>query len=192
MSRIFALYLLICSPLSFGQVADQVYKWDDLINTDHRPDTIYHISMRKHDLHHLPVELYQYTNLVSLDLSKNHIVELNDSITQLKKLERIDLERNKLDKFPLVFCRMPELKSINLGMNDVQNVPVCLEGIKKLENLYLYDNPITSLPKEISNIKSLKLLDLSGIRFSPEFQKVWIDRLPHVQIEFDAPCDCMK
>jgi Leucine-rich repeat (LRR) protein len=192
MKWLFGLFLLIYNPVVFAQDNTIVFKWEELREIAHDPDTVYHISFRKEGLTALPNELFVYKNLKSLDISKNHIRELSDSLASLKQLRNINLERNKLDKFPLVFCRMMELRTINLGLNAIENIPICIEGIKHLENLLLYDNPISAIPEEISNLKELKYLDLSGIRFSPEFQKIWTDRLSHVRVDFDAPCDCMK
>ncbi len=180
------LLCAICLMLSIGSYAQDspvVYEWEELRSLVHDPDTIEAISFRK---------MNRYKNLRSVDFSKNNLSELPDSISSLKKLEKIDLERNKLDIFPIQFCRMTSLRWINLGLNTIGNVPACIEGLDDLERLYLYDNPITTLPEELSNLKSLKYIDLSGIRFSPEFQKIWTERLANVKVEFDSPCDCMK
>ena len=189
------LLCAICLMLSIGSYAQQEpvsYEWEDLKILVHDPDTIESISFRKMKLDQLPEELYTYKNLRILDLSKNNLTKLPDSISSLKKLETINLERNKLDIFPIQFCRMRSLRSINLGLNTIGNLPACIEGLKDLEELYLYDNPIKVLPEGLTNLKHLKYLDLSGIRFSPEFQKIWIERLQDVKVDFDSPCDCMK
>ena len=65
-------------------------------------------------------------------------------------------------------------------------------GLFNLKYIDLLDNPITQLPIELMNLKYLQEIDFTGIRFSPEFQKIWLERMPNVNLIFDAPCDCMK
>lgn len=190
MKVLFAICCLI-STFSYSQQYN-FYGWEDLQEMPHDPDTIYAISMRKLKLTDIPKKLFQYKNLKALDLTRNQLTALPDELANFLELEYIDLERNKLTIFPIQFCRMSSLMYINLGLNGIEVIPHCIGGIVALEKIYLYDNPVIALPEELEQLKKLKYLDLSGIRFSPEFQKSWLDRLSNVRIDFDAPCECMK
>lgn len=192
MKSLYVIIFLFTANLAQAQVDSvQVFEWEEL-PLDYDPDTIFHLSFRSHKLDSLPTSLKQFVHLKSLDAGKNRLLEIPQWLDQFEHLESINLEKNRLSTFPIAFCRMPSLKSINLGMNFIEQLPSCIEYTKHLKTLLLYDNPIVALPAELSNLKNLSKIDLSGIRFSPEFQESWINRLPNVEFEFDAPCDCMR
>ena len=191
MKILFACLLFSVNLSCFAQ-EHELYEWEELSQLVHNPDTIYRLSLRKMKLDSLLVEIYRYKNLKELDLSKNHLTKLPLEIVSFNQLEKLNLERNRFEIFPIVFCRMSGLKVLNLGLNQIEVIPICIEGLSQIEKLYLYDNPISTLPEEITLLKSLRYLDLGGIRFSPQFQESWIEKLPETKVDFDAPCDCMK
>lgn len=196
MKILFALIFLLLLNNSWGQIDTlKYYHWEDLYAenaTAFDPDTILALSFRKMKLSELPEELTQFKHLISLNLEKNKLSKLPDFIADFKQLEIIHLTSNKFTIFPIQFCRMSQLKQVYLSQNEIAVIPDCIEYIRSLEYIDLYDNPIRALPESITRLKHLKELDLSGIRFSPDFQASWKERLPNVKIVFDAPCDCMK
>ena len=81
---------------------------------------------------------------------------------------------------------------MRLGANLFENVPECIEYTSELVYLDLYDTPIHKIPNSLMNLKNLKVVDLSGIQFSPAFQKSWIENATDIKFIFDAPCDCFE
>jgi Leucine-rich repeat (LRR) protein len=79
-----------------------------------------------------------------------------------------------------------------IGNNLFETIPSCISGISNLEYLDLYDTPIRNLPVSLEELDHLQKIDLSGIKFSPEFQESWLQRMPEVTWEFDPPCACMR
>lgn len=192
MKKLFVvIFLLLCSPFGFSQEETyKIYNWEEVQSAS--PDTIYGLSLAKMKLDSLPQELSKFTHLKSLNLKKNRLTKLPDYIADFKSLETIDLDKNDLIYFPVVFCRMPQLKNILVGNNFFETLPECISGVKNLEYLDLYDTPIRSLPSSLEELTHLQKVDLSGIKFSPEFQETWWQRMPQVKWEFDPPCACMR
>jgi hypothetical protein len=192
MKSLFVIILLIGSNFQLSaQVGElRVYEWKDVLNAS--PDTIYGLSFAKLKLKSLPQDLSKFIHLKRLDLKKNKLTKLPNFIANFHALETIDLDKNDLIYFPVVFCRMPQLKNILIGNNSFEILPNCISGIKSLEYLDLYDTPITRLPDSFELLKNLQKVDLSGIKFSPEFQGLWLQKMPQVTWEFDPPCACMS
>ncbi|MEJ6777505.1 MAG: hypothetical protein QNK85_09325 [Crocinitomicaceae bacterium] len=192
MKNLFVIILLIGSSFQLSaQVGElRVYKWNEVINAS--PDTIYGLSLAKLKLDSLPQELSKFIYLKRLDLKKNKLTKLPNFIGDFHALETIDLDKNDLIYFPIVFCRMPKLKNILIGNNPFEILPNCISGINSLEYLDLYDTPIISLPASLELLNNLQKVDLSGIKFSPEFQELWLQRMPQVTWDFDPPCACMS
>ena len=98
--------------------------------------------------------------------------------------------KNKLEYYPIQLCKIASIKYLRLGANLFKNVPECIEFTTELIYLDLYDTPIYKIPNSLLNLKNLKVVDLSGIQFSPAFQKSWIENSANIKFVFDAPCDC--
>ena len=194
MKKIFALIFLFSISSVFGQDyhvdSVQVYSWEQVKNAN--PDTIFGISFRKMKLTEVPDELQRFTKLRVLDLSKNKIVKLPKFIGQMQNLEDLDLTKNKLEYYPIALCSNSSIRFLRLGRNLFENLPECLESLQNLEYLDLIDTPIGTLPESLTRLKHLKEIDLTGIRFSPTFQEMWLAKMSHVKIIFDSPCDCFE
>jgi Leucine-rich repeat (LRR) protein len=192
MKRKFVLFFLLSTNSIFAQLDSvHVYDWSEL-QGELNPDTVFAISMSKLKLDSLPKELFAFRNLIYLDLSKNKLISLPDDFSSLEQLKVINLEKNRIDIFPITFCRMTNLKTLILNRNFIEQIPNCIERLNQLEFIDLYDNPIHTLPETLTTMSSLKKIDFTGIRFSPTFQKTWRQKLPTVELIFDAPCDCME
>jgi Leucine-rich repeat (LRR) protein len=156
------------------------------------PDTIYSLSLAKLKLDSVPMEIAQFKNLLYLDLSKNRLSELPEFLSDFKDLEYVDISKNKFETFPLVLTQLEKLKSLLANRNLFDRIPESIEYNRALETLDLWDTPVMYFPESFYSLPNLKKLDLSGIRYSPDFQQKLISRLPLTKIVFDAPCDCLK
>lgn len=190
MKYIFVLFSLVLTSITFGQLDQTVYDWDEVVDAD--PDTVYAISLRKSKLDSIPTKLYEFKNLVYLNLEKNNLKDLPDEFTVFSNLKTLDLGKNEFTVFPISICQLGELKILRLHMNEIAYLPVCIGSLNQLEELDLFKNPIRKLPEELTQLKRLKLLELRSIKFSPDFQQKWERALPNTKIMFDPPCDCMK
>ncbi len=102
------------------------------------------------------------------------------------------MEKNKLEHYPIQLCKTASIKYLRLGANLFENVPECIEYTSELVYLDLYDTPIHKIPNSLLNLKNLKVVDLSGIQFSPAFQTSWIENSANIKVVFDALCDCFE
>lgn len=184
------IFLLWCSS-TIGQNVDYtIYEWDEVKNAD--PDTVYALDLSKSKLDSLPGALFTFTNLKYLDLRKNKLTDLPHEFSQLGQLEELYMGKNKLTAFPVEICQFKKLRKLSLHTNEIESLPACVEYLVSLEELDLFNNPIRSLSEGLIELENLKWMDLRSIKFSPDFQDNWSEKLPNVKIEFDPPCDCMK
>lgn len=90
------------------------------------------------ELKKIPAQLENIRNITELDLSNNHLSEVNHLG---KRIRRLNLSQNritsgKLSKIPLY------VESLNLSHNDITYLPLYLMKLKKLRAIELADNPI--------------------------------------------------
>ena len=190
MKYTFVLFSLVLTSIAFSQSDFKVYDWDELIECD--PDSIYAISFKKHKLDSLPVELFEFKNLLYLNLEKNKLKTLPENFSSFSKLRVLDLGKNQFTVFPLLLCELKDLEILKFHQNEISYLPECIGNLVQLEELDLFKNPIRKLPQELAQLEKLKLLELRSIKFSPEFQQKWELALPNTRVMFDPPCDCMK
>ncbi|XP_038115536.1 protein windpipe [Culex quinquefasciatus] len=90
------------------------------------------------ELTKIPAQLENIRNVTELDLSNNHLSEVNHLG---KRIRRLDLSQNritsgKLSKIP------PFVESLNLTHNEITYLPLHLMKLKKLRSIELANNPI--------------------------------------------------
>lgn len=192
MRFLFAIILvLICNCAVAQSEGFVIYDWEDLpANVD--ADTIYGLNLSKQKLETVPASLSKFKNLRYLNLGKNKLSELPSFIGDLQNITELNLEKNKFTFLPIELCKMKNLERLIINRNLMGTLPSCVEYMIALKYIDLYDNPITKLPESFERMQNLEKVDLSGIRFSPDFQESWQLRLPNVKFVFDEACDCMK
>lgn len=114
--------------------------------------------------HSLQEAFNDSTNVRSLDLSENNLMELPVEILHLKNLEDIDLEANPKLNFNQainLLSRLEKLKILGLGRNNLSNLPEEISKLKNLEYLSLEENNFSQIPESVKKLKitSLYLFD---------------------------------
>jgi len=131
----------------------------------------------------IPQAVKECMSLTRLDISNNHIVELDhialselseltsvkchnnrlwnlpDYFSELSVLKYLNLSNNRFDSIPLVVCEITSLVELDISFNTVTVVPAQLGQLVQLERLVLLANTINSLPSSFSNLVRLKELD---------------------------------
>lgn len=138
-----------------------------------------------------PNFLLKLTNVDELDLSRNLIKKLPDSIGNFSSLRWLDLHSNKIEFVPesigqlaglahlnlsnncLTSAGLPStlgfltsLESLNLGMNQLDTLPPTLEGLESLHELGLFDNFFTKVPEIVTTLCSLTKVNMKRNRLS--------------------------
>uniref|UniRef100_A0A8C1J1F0 Leucine rich repeat and sterile alpha motif containing 1 n=1 Tax=Cyprinus carpio TaxID=7962 RepID=A0A8C1J1F0_CYPCA len=90
-----------------------------------------------------------------LNVEKNHIKQLPDSIGDLRHLQTLNVKG--------VLC------SFKFSVKDLTVIPVSVGRMSSLRTLDISENSITELPKELANVRTLEslILDAQVMRYPP-------------------------
>ena len=140
--------------------------------------TLCHMGLKR-----IPQAVRECFSLTYLDLSDNHVVELehialdrvaglaslqcrNNRLWQLpayfstfEHLKFINLSNNRLDTIPAVVCEIHALVELDVSFNTITTVPAEIGQLFNLERIILLANTITSLPPSLRALVRLKELD---------------------------------
>ncbi len=105
-----------------------------------------------------PAGLTKNKNLKHLILSNNAITELE--IPALPKLEKLNLSRNKIERIPESIQNLSGLKQLTLNYNSIQSVSPAIASLTKLEQLSFYQNKLTAIPESVYELRALREIDL--------------------------------
>ena len=116
------------------------------------------VDLRNCGLTEIPKELFNYPEIVTIDMSNTHftddvdrnkIIEIPDEISQIKKLSRLNFENNRITKVSEKVSELQRLKYLNLNNNDLKELSEKIANMKGLEELKISGNPFDMLPPEI-------------------------------------------
>ena len=131
----------------------------------------------------IPQAVKECVSLTRLDISNNHIVELEhialdelgeltslkchnnrlwsvpDYFDQFRMLKYLNLSNNRFDSFPSVVCDIIPLVELDISFNTITVIPPEIGGLQNLERLVLLANTINSLPATLSSLLHLRELD---------------------------------
>lgn len=118
--------------------------------------TLSHMGIKR-----IPQAVKQCVGLTRLDLSNNHIVELDHiALDEIVELSSLKCHNNRLWSLPEYFSRFAGLKYLNLSNNRFDSVPRVLCDITALVDLDISFNTITTIPPEIGQLVNLDRLTL--------------------------------
>lgn len=154
------------------------------------PDAVIKLVLRKQHLKSFPKEILQFKNLQYLDISKNSIAELSDSIYLLSNLQYFSCSKTGLKVLPKEIGKLSNLLYLNCNQNDLEALPPQIGNLEKLEILDLWSNNFNEYPSTLSGLKSLKVLDLRNILISDEVQTNITNMLPRAKVYMSPSCKC--
>uniref|UniRef100_A0A2K6G492 Scribble planar cell polarity protein n=1 Tax=Propithecus coquereli TaxID=379532 RepID=A0A2K6G492_PROCO len=123
--------------------------------------------------------------LVELDVSRNDIPEIPESIKFCKALEIADFSGNPLSRLPDGFTQLRSLAHLALNDVSLQALPGDVGNLANLVTLELRENLLKSLPGSLSFLVKLEQLDLGGndlevlpdtLGALPNLRELWLDR----------------
>uniref|UniRef100_A0A8C8A701 Protein scribble homolog n=1 Tax=Otus sunia TaxID=257818 RepID=A0A8C8A701_9STRI len=123
--------------------------------------------------------------LVELDISRNDIPEIPESIKFCKSLEIADFSGNPLSRLPEGFTQLRSLGHLALNDVSLQSLPGDIGNLANLVTLELRENLLKTLPTSLSFLVKLEQLDLGGndlevlpdtLGALPNLRELWLDR----------------
>uniref|UniRef100_A0A8B9IQV7 Protein scribble homolog n=1 Tax=Anser cygnoides TaxID=8845 RepID=A0A8B9IQV7_ANSCY len=123
--------------------------------------------------------------LVELDISRNDIPEIPESIKFCKSLEIADFSGNPLSRLPEGFTQLRSLGHLALNDVSLQSLPNDIGNLANLVTLELRENLLKTLPTSLSFLVKLEQLDLGGndlevlpdtLGALPNLRELWLDR----------------
>ncbi len=105
-------------------------------------------------------------NLSNLNLSQLSQEDLNSFFTRLIEivpdLETLDLSRNQLTVLPESLGNLGNLRKLNVSHNRLAVLPESLGNLGNLRELKVFRNRLRDLPESLSNLNNLKVFDASN------------------------------
>jgi Leucine-rich repeat (LRR) protein len=121
------------------------------------------ILINNNSIRALSSNIYQFRNLVMLNVSSNRLNLITDEIFMLNKLKVFIGSDNLFNDMSLPKNFSDHLKSlevINLNGNQFKNFPYQLLQMETLQEIHLGANLIETLPKDYENLYNLEVLYL--------------------------------
>lgn len=155
------------------------------------PLTVYKLNLKKQKLADLPETIAQFKNLQSLNISKNKFTHFPAIIFQFSFLQHLDVSDNKIASIPPEIGSLTHLKRFSANETEISSLPLEIGKLKELSYLDIWGTNVASFPSEIEQLKeTLKEIDMRVIMMSnAEHQKIK-ELLPLTKIHFSKSCNC--
>ncbi|XP_038661989.1 malignant fibrous histiocytoma-amplified sequence 1 homolog [Scyliorhinus canicula] len=102
-------------------------------------------------------DLRKLSNLKTLIMSKNELVDFPSDIGALRHLEKLHLNQNKIQQIPEgILSQLPRLKQLKLNNNRLTDFPGDLACCKELEYLNLSHNLVEEIPETVAALGKLE------------------------------------
>ncbi|SCZ90558.1 BZ3500_MvSof-1268-A1-R1_Chr9g10878 [Microbotryum saponariae] len=116
----------------------------------------------------IPQAVKECYSLTRLDISNNHIVDLEHiALEEVGELMSLKCHNNRLWTLPDYFARFTQLKYLNLSNNRFDSIPAVVTEISSLVELDISFNTVSAVPPEIGQLKNLERLVLLANTINP-------------------------
>ncbi|HYG50282.1 MAG TPA: leucine-rich repeat domain-containing protein [Flavobacteriales bacterium] len=186
----FLLFVFLVPTLTKGQdsTGSKIYRNLDMALRN--PDEVEILDLSKQHLKEFPVEIFKFTNLRELYMSKNRLSAIPAEIGTLTKLEIVDFSRNKLESLPHEITKCVKLRKLIANNNIISELPSKMNLLQELEYLDLWSNDLGAFPESIRFCKKLKEVDMRVIELTKTEQETMQKLLPNTTIYFSPHCNC--
>ena len=137
----------------------------------------------------IPSIVYACSNLELLDLRRNKIAFIEDSIVLLQKLKVLNLERNKIKTISNQLPLLKALSVLKLGVNNISELPENIGALKSLKEFSIWDNHIYELPESFYTLSCSKL-DFRGMRINKIMREKLIKNFKNKELYLPSDCGC--
>jgi len=124
------------------------------------------LNLSRNQLSRLPDSIWTLTNLKKLYLSTNRLITLPKGISKLTQLEELDLSANELIALPKEIGTLAKLTYLALNYNELSALPESIGQLADLNTLNLNHNELIKLPDSISKLTKLEQLTLNNNKLS--------------------------
>ncbi|MEL6972488.1 MAG: hypothetical protein AAFO02_20145, partial [Bacteroidota bacterium] len=118
------------------------------------------LDLDKQQLAALPDSLWTHTQLQVLLLNENKLTALPDAIASLQQLKDVQLFKNALTSLPESFGQLQQLNALKLSYNALEHLPESFGQLKQLRSLDLAENSLSGLPENFTQLQNLTSLSL--------------------------------
>ena len=115
------------------------------------------LSMANLKLVELPLEIGRLVLLCALDVRKNLIEKLPESITSLTALEHFNASYNRLELLPSSPCCLTCLRNFVVASNRILSLPNSFKALSSLGMADIGVNQLTRIPLMLANVTNVKL-----------------------------------
>ena len=139
----------------------------------------------------IPLEVFQLTTVVTLDLSSNKISVLpskNVDSEILKSsgwtcasLERLDLSKNKITHLPSYVFELPNMTYLNVSFNCLSNISMNLWTAPKLSEFLCSHNNLTTIPSKWVECLHCHTKTSSTVKETYSYSQMQSSRLGHLR-----------
>lgn len=117
-------------------------------------------------LREFPPDIFEFPELIELDLSNNLIKIIPDEIIKLKKLQVLRLDHNNLQHLNPKLIALKNLEALSIGYNSFISYPNSLSKLVQLEKLNIErlskGRFYISIPRHFQQLRQLKELRMAG------------------------------
>ncbi|TFF88805.1 MAG: hypothetical protein EU548_08395, partial [Promethearchaeota archaeon] len=124
------------------------------------------LNLARNNLTSLSESIGRLTSLKELNLRENKFTVLPNSLSKLSSLRHLNLSRNKLETLPKSIGKLTELEELNASDNNFKEFPRVITKLPLLKVLQIGHNSLSSLPKSFRNLTSLRELGLEYNKFT--------------------------
>jgi tetratricopeptide (TPR) repeat protein len=168
----------LCADLSHAQLEELPATFSQLLN-------LVSLNLSGNHLNQLDKGAFTSEWLILLDASNNSITTVHEALGQLSYLEELNLSYNHVSELPTEVGQLHNLKVLYLRSNELRQVPASIIQLKSLQYLDLSFNDIKRLPREMQKLKNLKTLNLVGNPLSDGEKKAIQALLPNCRLILD-------
>lgn len=120
------------------------------------------LTIQKSDLINMPSIKFPEV-IKTLDLSKNKITKIDESIRKMNNIEQLNLDNNLIKEIPISIKNCSKLKQIVISNNPINTLNKdFFSYFSELEILYIHGLQLKSFPNGIEKLSGLKSLSLDG------------------------------
>lgn len=124
------------------------------------------LNLSRNCLRTLPTEIRHLKQLEELAISSNQLEALPPEIGELTRLTTLWASHNKFTVLPSEIGKWASLTELFLNHNQLKTLPPEFGQLTALKELRLYDNQLISLPPEIGALKTLERMELENNRLA--------------------------